>query len=299
MKAVNKPIMKIKTGTIIKGIGGFYYVKCDDEIVECRARGNFRKKSILPYVGDVVSVNIEESLGYVVEIHKRKNFFVRPPIANIDVLLIVSSVSDPAPDTVFIDKMIITALANNVLPVLCFNKADLKNDSDKIVESYKQSGFKVFVTSTVQKTGTEEVKNYITSSGVTAVCGFSGVGKSSLLNTIMNNQAFETGAISEKLNRGKHTTRHVELIELCDGAYIADTPGFSSVSLSESLDCDELINFYPDFSDYTDGCKYRDCNHTTDKFCGVCDAVNDEKIPRFRYENYKMLYNTLKNSKEW
>ena len=125
MKAVNKPIMKIKTGTIIKGIGGFYYVKCDDEIVECRARGNFRKKSILPYVGDVVSVNIEESLGYVVEIHKRKNFFVRPPIANIDVLLIVSSVSDPAPDTVFIDKMIITALANNVLPVLCFNKADL------------------------------------------------------------------------------------------------------------------------------------------------------------------------------
>ncbi len=290
--------MILKSGKIIKGVGGFYYVKCDNEIIECRARGKFRKNAVLPYVGDNVKISVDGSLGYVVEIVDRKNFFIRPPIANIDKLIIVSALSNPAPDTLFIDKMLITAQKNSVKPALCFNKRDLSDGCDDVLSVYKSIGYDVFVTSTIDKSGIDKLKSFM-SGCVTAVCGFSGVGKSSLLNEITNSDMFETGEVSQKLSRGKHTTRHVELIELGDDAYIADTPGFSMISLSEDIDCDELSEYFPEFSGYEHNCKYSDCHHISDKFCGIYDAVENGDIPISRYENYKFLYNTLKKAKEW
>ena len=291
--------MATKKGKIIKGIGGFYYVETDQGLVECKARGKFRKDDITPIVGDNVEVNIDDDgKGYVLSILKRTNSFIRPPIANIDKLLIVSSVVTPSPDPLFIDKMLVIAESASVKAALCFNKSDLNNDTQSIIQTYRNAGYDVFVTSTKNDTGLDDVKQYMTGS-VMAVCGFSGVGKSSILNKLTNTTGFAVGEISEKLSRGKHTTRHVELIKVSANTYLADTPGFSSLSLSDSIDCQSLINYFPDLASHTSKCKFSDCSHTNQKHCGVYDALVSGKISGFRYENYKLLYNTLKDNKEW
>ncbi|MBE7051786.1 MAG: ribosome small subunit-dependent GTPase A [Ruminococcaceae bacterium] len=291
--------METKSGKIIKGIGGFYYVQTNDGVVECRARGKFRKDSVVPYVGDNVIISIEnDGNGYVVEIEQRKNCFVRPPISNVDKLLIVSALANPSPDSLFIDKMLVNAEIADVEAALCFNKADLSDDAEIWMNTYHNSGYKVFVTSTTENTGIDEVKDFMKNS-LTAVCGFSGVGKSSLLNKITNSTDFEVGEISAKLSRGKHTTRHVELIEIADNSFLADTPGFSMLSLPEGLSANELISYFPDLKIHTKSCRFADCNHTSGKFCGVVGAVENGYVSQSRYENYKYLYNSLKDNKEW
>ena len=286
-------------GLIIKILGGFYYVKTPDGIYTCRARGNFRKKSTTPLVGDYVKIRIVsdgEMEGYVEEVEQRKNSLIRPPIANIDRLIIVSASANPAPDTVFIDKMTAICEHNNIEPVLCFNKSDLKHDG-KIAEEYKKTGYKVIITSTVDNTGLEELKE-ITKNGITAVAGFSGVGKSSLLNTVLKNEELETGSISERLLRGKHTTRHLELYPLENGGFLADTPGFSNLDIN-MIRASELADLFKEFSEYDGMCKYHDCTHRKEPGCAISQAANDNLIPAFRHENYIAFYNELDKIKEW
>lgn len=283
-----------KTGRIIKGIGGFYYVKAGNEIIECRARGKFRKDMLMPYVGDFVEIDD----GYVMKILPRKNKFIRPPITNIDKLIIVSAADNPKPDFLFIDKMIVTALSCGVDIALCFNKSDLNEDVHEYADIYSKSGFNVFVTSTKENSGIEELRDFMRGS-VSVLCGFSGVGKSSLINLLIDNYRFEVGEVSLKLNRGKHTTRHVELVEYELDSFFADTPGFSMLTLPESIEASKLIECFPDLKKYSYDCRFSDCNHTSGKFCSVHDALSDGKIVRSRYENYVTLYNTLKDNKEW
>jgi len=286
------------SGKIIKGIGGFYYVKTDCAIIECRARGNFRKRDILPCVGDNVVISVEDDgNGYILEIIKRKNRFIRPAVSNIDKIVVVAALRDPAPDFLFIDKLLVTAEYNNVEAAICFNKADICENYQEFVETYNNAGYKVFVTAVKDNYGVDAVREYMKNS-VTAVCGFSGVGKSSLLNAITHTDNFAVGDISAKLSRGKHTTRHVELYEYGENSYIADTPGFSMLSLDENMTSNELIEYFPDLYKYVDECRFGDCTHVNNRFCGVCQALDDKLISKTRYDNYCYLYNTLSDNKE-
>jgi len=298
-RMVNHKTMEIKEGKIIKGIGGFYYVETSDGIFECRARGKFRKDAIVPYVGDNVKISVEDvGSGYVTEIFERKNVFIRPPIANVDKLLIVSASANPSPDPLFIDKLLVIAEAAGVKSALCFNKADLNAPGIELADLYRRAGYDVFVTSVTNNYGIDDIKRFM-ENGITAVCGFSGVGKSSILNLITDSNDFQVGEISEKLSRGKHTTRHVELVKMAHGTYLADTPGFSMISIPEAISPSQLIDYFPDLREYTKLCKFGDCSHTSAKHCGVFDAVSQNKVSELRYENYKNLYNSLKDNKEW
>ncbi len=292
--------MSTKKGKIIKGIGGFYYVKTDSGIVECRARGLFRNKDVLPYVGDNVEIEISpDGTGYVISIEKRKNFFIRPPIANVDLLLVIVAMANPSPDLLFLDKMLIQAEMAEVEAVICFNKSDLVTpDETEFTKIYTGLGYKVFTTSTYTGEGICDLKDAI-SGRVISVCGFSGVGKSSILNAILGNENQEVGEISRKLSRGKHTTREVSLIEYTNGSYLADTPGFSSLSLPEKITKDNLKDYFSEFETYETNCRFSDCVHTNPGFCGVCEALDKGLISLSRYNNYKILYESLKDKKEW
>lgn len=284
-------------GIILKGIGGFYYVETSERIVECRARGIFRKNSVKPLPGDIVEIEeLNDGSGSVTEIFPRKNYFIRPPISNIDCLVIVVAVDTPKPDLKFIDKMLVIAESNNVEPVICFNKCDLDADYQDISRIYQNIGYKVIETSTINKAGISRIKSII-SSKVTAFAGFSGVGKSSLLNEIFGDLNLLTGNVSKKLNRGRHTTRHIELFKTDDGSYIADTPGFSMLEIC-GIEYDDLQKYFIEFSEFTDECKFSGCAHLGGKHCGVINAVAQGKISQSRYDNYLDFYNTLKNNKE-
>lgn len=285
-------------GLIIKSLGGFYYVKCGDRIISCRAKGGFRNTKETPFVGDTVDLRIvseELNEGYVEKIYPRKNKIIRPPVANIDRLIIVSSLSSPEPDTVFIDKMTVMCEHSRITPILCFNKSDLTEDYT-VAEEYKKTGYKVIVTS-VLNGETRELKELL-SEGITAVAGFSGVGKSSLLNSVTKKELSETGSVSRKLMRGKHTTRHAELFCISENAYLADTPGFSSVN-TEHLRKEELAGLFAEFRPYLSGCRFSDCMHLKEKDCMIKNAVENGKIPKFRYESYKLLYDSIKDINDW
>lgn len=284
-------------GIILKGIGGFYYVETAERIVECRARGVFRKKSVKPLPGDYVEIEeLPDGTGSVINILPRKNAFIRPPIANIDCLVIVVAVDCPKPDLKFIDKMLIIAEVNGAVPIICFNKCDLTSDYQDILALYRNIGYKVIETSTVTKSGIEDIKRVI-SGKTTAFSGFSGVGKSSLLNEIFGNLELTIGDVSKKLNRGRHTTRHIELFKYDNDSYIADTPGFSMLEIY-GVDADELQKYFIEFYNYTDNCKFSGCAHLAGKNCGIISAVEDGQISQSRYENYLDFYNTLKSNKE-
>jgi len=291
---------KVK-GKIIKGIGGFYYVSTDMGVIECRARGLFRNKSVMPYVGDNVEIEIsEDGTGYVKKIEKRKNYFIRPPISNVDVLIIVVALANPSPDLMFLDKMLIQAEYASVPCVIVFNKCDLVEDGiqNPYEEMYSSLGYRVFTVSTLSGTGMNDLKGIIDGK-VISVCGFSGVGKSSILNYLLEDGIQEVGEISKKLARGKHTTREVSLIEYKDGSYLADTPGFSSLAIPDEITKDNLKDYFTEFSNFDSECKFSDCVHTSPKFCGVCRALSDGEIHESRYKNYINLYEQIKDKKEW
>lgn len=291
--------MKID-GIIIKGIGGFYYVEAADGIIyECKARGVFRKEKITPLAGDRVEISVDENnKNSIDKIYERRNMFKRPPIANVDKLVIVSSVCDPRPNLLIIDRLSAVAVYKNVEPIIVFTKNDLQS-ADKYIEIYKNAGFKTFAVSNETGEGIGEIKAVI-ENGVCVFTGNSGVGKSSLINRMYPDFALETGEISKKLGRGRHTTRHVELLKINNG-YIADTPGFSSLDFetNDLIKKDELAFCFPDFSDFIDLCKFSTCAHVNDKGCRLIEAVNNGDVMRSRHESYVTMYNEVKDIKDW
>ena len=286
-------------GIIVKLLGGFYYVETENGIIECKARGIFRKKGLSPVVGDKVEISIPKD-GYssIDKILPRKNKIVRPAIANIDKLVIVSSVCEPEPNLFIIDKMTATAVNKDIEPVIVFSKTDLK-PADKLQEIYKTSGIRTIAFSSKTGEGTAEVKQLLNNS-VIAFTGNSGVGKSSLLNRLFPELNIETGDISKKLGRGRHTTRSVELYKT-DGGYVADTPGFSTVDLEryELINKDDLANCFPEFEDYINMCKFTSCAHICEKGCAVLQAVDNGEINKSRHNSYVEMYNEVKDIKEW
>lgn len=291
---------EIRNGRIIKGIGGFYYVETEEQLYSCKARGVFRKKGITPLAGDLVEIRLgEDGTGYVEEILPRKNFLTRPPVANIDQLIVVTSVCDPSPNTLLIDEAIAAAEDKEIEPVVVVSKTDLES-GEWLRDIYEKAGIPFFAVSSVTDEGIEAVKSLLKGK-VTAFTGNSGVGKSSLLNRINPRLALETGEISQKLGRGRHTTRKVELLKLGNDTYVADTPGFSSISLEQ---CDlvrkENLQFcFREFEPYRNQCKFPSCSHTCEKGCAVLQAVQEGEIHLSRHTSYVAMYNEVKDLKEW
>ena len=287
------------TGIIIKALSGFYYVKSGDKIYTCKARGNFRKSGVSPLVGDRVKISaLEDLTGTVDEIEPRKTELLRPPVANIEKLFILSSFENPAPNTLIIDKLTVLARHNGIEPIIVFNKSDM-GDFGKFEEIYKKSGFKTFVISAVNGIGLDMLKRELKDS-ISAFTGNSGVGKSSVLNAILGEELIATGEVSEKLGRGRHTTRHTQIYPLPFGGFVADTAGFSSIETGNDYTLNEhLINCFDDFSDFVRGCRFTSCSHTKEKGCAVIEAVKNGEIMKSRHESYITLYDELKNLKEW
>ena len=282
-------------GTIIKGIGGFYYVKVSDKIYECKARGVFRKEKITPMIGDKVKIELNGEKGSIAEILPRSSFLVRPPVANVDTMMLVVAASSPEPNLFLIDKMLTYAEMNNILPAVCINKTDLERRED-IKKTYQKAGYEVFSVSAESGEGIGEILAYLQGK-TTAFAGLSGVGKSSLLS-IVTEDKLEVGSVSEKIQRGKHTTRHVELFELKSGGFVLDTPGFSSLEI-EVIAADDLWRFFPEMSDSQNKCRFRSCSHINEPDCFVKGKVDDGEMALSRYESYVQMYSKLKSVKEW
>lgn len=284
---------------IMKSTAGFYYVRSEDgEITECRARGVFRKQKLSPLVGDKVTIETDGKNGTVTEIYERRNSLIRPPVANIDKLIIISSVTEPVPNLPIIDKLTAIAADKNIEPVVVFSKSDL-GDAASLVEIYKKSGIESFAVSSKTGEGIENFK-HIFDSSVCVLTGNTGVGKSSALNAINPDLDLATAHISNKLGRGRHTTRTVELYEMF-GGYIADTPGFSSLDFenSEIIIKENLPFCFPEFEEYIGQCKFVSCAHIGEKGCRICQAVADGDIQQSRYDSYRLMYDEVKDYKEW
>ena len=291
--------MKKLQGILIKSIGGFYYVLCEGREYECKARGSFRKKENSPTVGDKVVISIpDDGFAAIEEILPRKNKLKRPALANLDVLVIVCSTIDPAPNFMIIDKMTAVAVNNNMTPVVVVTKNDLIG-GEKIVDKYNKSGIKSFLCSPENNSEIESLREFLKNK-VSAFTGNSGVGKSTLLNTLFPNLCLQTGVISQKLGRGRHTTRVVELFNL-DGCFVADTPGFSTVDLQryEMIDKAQLQYCFPEFEKYLGGCQFTSCNHICEKGCRILQAVSDGEIEKSRHDSYTAMFNEVKDIKAW
>ena len=286
-------------GIILKSIGGFYYVETADEVYECKAKGSFRSMGIKPVAGDRVIVTPMES-GYcrIDTVLERKNSIVRPRLANIDTLIIVVSTCSPKPNTLIIDKMTAAAVVKGIEPVVVLSKSDLSSP-EELIGIYRSAGIKAIEFSAVDGRGSDEIRSLLPGK-VTALTGNSGVGKSSLLNTLFPELDIDTGDISRKLGRGRHTTRSVELYKLENG-YVADTPGFSTLDIEryEIIEKEMLPHAFPEFAQYIGQCRFTSCSHTCEKGCRVIDAVNQGKISVSRFESYKTMYNEVKDLKKW
>lgn len=283
---------------ILKSIGGFYYVKSGDEVIECKAKGKFRNLSLSPVAGDIVDTEFDGSTNVITKIYPRKNKFIRPPFANLDLLVLVISTVDPAPNYLVIDKMCAIAENKNVQVIMVITKTDMA-EYENIRSVYAKAGFKVFYTGADDDGQLEEIRREMQGK-LCVFSGNSGVGKSTLLNKLFPHLSLETGITSKKLGRGKHTTRRVEIFET-DGCMVADTPGFSSVELVDDnfISKDDLQYAFVEFAPYLGSCKFADCRHINEIGCAVKGAVDGGEIPQSRYESYKALYDRQKNIKEW
>lgn len=283
-------------GKIYKGIGGFYYVATDTgEIIECKARGKFRKERIIPIIGDDVEIEVKNGKGSITEIYERKNSLIRPAVANIDLIVVVVAAKDPDPATFVTDKMLVNAEINGIEAVVCINKTDLAENAE-LKEIYEKSGYKTLSVSATEKNGLDELFEMI--KGKTAAfAGVSGVGKSTILSHITG-MSLETGEVSDKISRGRHTTRHVELFKVAGGGYVLDTPGFSSVE-TEDITAEDLEECFPEIREISGGCRFRGCAHLEEPDCAVKKAVSDGRIPQSRYESYKELYEIQRSKKQW
>ncbi len=283
----------------MKSIGGFYYVRSGEKEYECKARGSFRKRGSSPVVGDRVMITVPDD-GYcaIEQILPRRNQLKRPALANIDALVIVCSTVDPQPNYTVIDKMTAAAVNHQMEPVIVVSKNDLKN-GDELAEVYRQSGIRVYQCSPDSREETDDLLSFLRGK-VSAFTGNSGVGKSTLLNRLFPQLELQTGDISEKLGRGRHTTRVVELFEL-DGCFVADTPGFSTVDLQryEMIDKEQLQYCFPEFEQYLGQCQFTSCAHTCEKGCAVLAALEEGKIAPSRHRSYVQMYNEVKDIKPW
>ena len=294
-------IPNTQNGIIIKGIGGFYYVETAVGIYECKARGVFRKEKITPMVGDHVVISINDNAENTIDdIKERRSALQRPPVANIDQLVIVVSGTEPRPNTLLVDRLTAIAVKNNIEPVIVLNKSDLI-DVGELIDIYSKTKFKVIKACGKTGEGIDEIREVLENK-VSAFTGNSGVGKSTILNQINPELELATNEISQKLGRGKHTTRECTLIKLDDNTYVADTPGFASLEIlkQEVILKEDLADCFPEFEEFLEDCKfYPGCAHVKDKGCAVIQAVEDGLIAKSRHDSYKALYEEVKDVKEW
>lgn len=285
-------------GKIIKGIAGFYYVYTTLGIAECKARGIFRKEKLKPLVGDDVVIELvdEDPLtGNIVEILPRRNALIRPASANIDQALVIFAMAKPVPNFNLLDRFLISMQCQQLPTLICFNKQDLSLPEERqaIMEAYRHCGCEILFVGDWGKQGILELKNALQGK-TTVVAGPSGVGKSTLINTLCPEANMETGELSQKIERGRHTTRHAQLFALSEDTFLMDTPGFTSLDMPQ-MEKEELSGCYPEFEKYQDKCRFAGCAHISEPDCAVKEAIASSRISRLRYDNYILLYDELKN----
>ncbi len=287
------------TGRIVRSLSGFYDVQTDSGIISCRGRGHLRRGNDVPLTGDMVEISVEKGKGMVERILPRKNHFIRPAVANVDVLVVFAASVNPITEPFLIDRVAAIAGDQEVQVALCVNKCDLDPAVD-LTRIYKNAGFTVIQTSAETGEGVEELRRLLQGK-LAAFTGNSGVGKSSILNRLCPELGLATGEVSEKLGRGRHTTRHVELYDLGENTYVADTPGFSSFDTDqmEVILKENLQYAFPDFGDYIGQCQFHDCSHRKEPGCAVTAAVGEGRIERTRYDSYLRLYEKAALIKEW
>lgn len=291
------------TGKIVKGIAGFYYVHDGrDQVYECKAKGIFRKEKIKPLVGDDVEFTVldeTEKTGNISRIKDRRNTLIRPAVSNVDQALVVFAVADPLPNLNLLDRFLVMMERQEIPVILCFNKLDLtkSGEAERIERIYGPAGYPVHFISVYENEGLNALRKLIAGK-TTVLAGPSGVGKSSITNVIQPAAAMEIGTVSEKIRRGKHTTRHSELFFVEAHTYMMDTPGFSSMYLMD-LKPEELKDYFPEFARYEEDCRFLGCVHMGEKVCGVKRAAAEGKISESRYENYRLLYQELKEKRRY
>lgn len=272
-------------GIIIKGIGGFYYIKTDEGIIECKARGKFRYNSLKPMVGDRVTIKVENGKGVIEDIHERSSELIRPTVANVTQAFVVFAIKNPDINLDLLNRFLTLCEYNDIHAVVCLNKEDLCTEEEKenLKELINDIGYEVLFINAKEGKGFDALKERL-EHNITVLCGPSGAGKSTLLNSFIDREHMETGSVSEKIGRGKHTTRHSELIDV-DNGYLVDTPGFTTLDIT-FIDRDSLKYCFPEFNDYNNLCKFNGCNHYKEPKCAVKEAVEEGKINKLRYEFY-------------
>lgn len=289
-------------GRITKGIAGFYYVYAvKSGMYECKPKGIFRKEKIKPLVGDYVEFEVldeKERTGVITEIAPRKNELIRPASSNIDQAMVIFAMENPRPSFSLLDRFLIMMERQNIRTVICFNKKELAGEEELelLRRTYSEAGYQVLLVSARREEGMEQIKNVL-SGKTTVVAGPSGVGKSTITNLLQSEVCMETGEISRKLKRGRHTTRHAQLIAVGEDTYLMDTPGFSAMAV-ENMEKEELKQYFPEFHPYEGECRFQGCVHISEPDCGVIRAVEENRISRIRYEDYRELYEELKEKEK-
>lgn len=290
-------------GKIMKGIAGFYYVYGQDgEVYECKAKGIFRKDNQKPLVGDDVEITIldsQEKEGSIVKLFPRKNSLIRPAVANVDQAFVIFAAENPKPNFMLLDRFLIMMEREGIPAVICFNKKDLASQGtlEYLYETYKSCGYQVILSSASTEEGLEEIREVLRGK-TTVVAGPSGVGKSSLTNLMQGEVKMETGEISRKLKRGRHTTRHSQVIPVAENTYLVDTPGFTSLYL-EDIEEQELKDYFREFREYEGKCRFQGCRHIHEPDCAVKEALKEKRISTLRYENYLGLYDEIKEKRRY